>query len=236
MRCLFGNHSHVFSRTTSHLCQVSSLTNLLLFLHFSMETIDVDGHTQFFCHKLRQINWESHGRVEIMGILATKDSLVAVLFFGSGSEVLEFLQSLIESAGEGFLFVSDDRNNVVLFFLDFRESDSHDFDEFWYKLTEEAEFGSKILSSVPNSTSEDSSQDVTSSIVRRNSSIGNGETQRSDVIGNDTVGHVDKSLVFLGTNFSSVGTWGPRQNTNFFEKRLEDIRVVIRIDTLQDRG
>mmetsp|Transcript_25502 Transcript_25502/g.54394 ORF Transcript_25502/g.54394 Transcript_25502/m.54394 type:complete len:414 (+) Transcript_25502:1750-2991(+) len=171
-----------------------------------------------------------------MGILSAEDGLVAVFFLCSGSEVLEFLQSLVESAGEGFLFVSNDRNNVILLFDDFGEGLSHDFDKLWYELAEKSEIGSEVLSSISHRAPQYSPENVTTSVVRWNGSIGDGKTQGSDVIGDDSIGHIHESIVLLRTDLASVWSGSSRQHPNFFEKRLKDIRVVVGIDTLQDRG
>ena len=105
--------------------------------------------------------------------------------------------------------------------------------ELWDELAEKAQLGTKILSSISYRTSQDTSQHIPSSIIGRDSSIGNGKTQGTNVIGNDSVGHVLVSNI-VRSDLSRVGFWIARQCLDFFKERLKDIRVVVGIDALQN--
>ncbi|KAH3672220.1 hypothetical protein WICPIJ_010072 [Wickerhamomyces pijperi] len=91
----------------------------------------------------------------------------------------------------------------------------------------------EVLSDVSGTSSQNTSQNVTSTFVVWNTTIGNGESQSSDVIGQDSVSGVDTVNIF-STKLTSVVS-GAGDFLDSLEQRLENISVVVGRDILQDR-
>mmetsp|Transcript_9357 Transcript_9357/g.15007 ORF Transcript_9357/g.15007 Transcript_9357/m.15007 type:complete len:626 (+) Transcript_9357:1284-3161(+) len=229
IRSLFSDHAHVLSRATCHFGQASLFTEFLFFLHFGFKAVLIDGHAFFFGHEFGQINRESHGSVQKVSFCTGEDLVVADRL----GHFIEFLQSLVQSSREGFFLVSNNFGDKVLFLLDFGEVSSHDFDQLGHQLAEKSQGSLKILTTVSDGTTQDTSQDVSSSIVGRQGAVGNGKGQRTNVIGNDTVRHILVADIF-GTQSAGVRLWVAGQLLDFFKERHEDIGIVVGIDTLQD--
>mmetsp|Transcript_3486 Transcript_3486/g.7565 ORF Transcript_3486/g.7565 Transcript_3486/m.7565 type:complete len:359 (+) Transcript_3486:739-1815(+) len=229
VRSLLGHQAHILPGSAHHLGLVGGRAEFLLLPHLGIEGIPIDGHPQLFGHQFGKINRKTHGRVEEVCIDAREHLILTNIGIG---QLLEFDEALIESLGERFLLLLDDGGNVRLILAELGERIPHELNYLGHQPGEETKIGTEILTSVPNGTTQNATEDVTPPIVAGRCTIGNGKAKRTDMIGDDPVRHVDVTIIFC-TNLPSIRS-GTGYSPNLIKDGDKDIGIVIRINALQD--
>src|SRR5690606_26127834 len=102
-------------------------------------------------------------------------------------------------------FIVDDILSCFWIFLQFRECFSQQFDDNRNKRSKESRLGIKFLSRITDSTTKNSSKNVSSSSAIWSSSIGESNCQSTDVISDNTISHINSINVF-SSNFPGIWT------------------------------
>mmetsp|Transcript_20339 Transcript_20339/g.30965 ORF Transcript_20339/g.30965 Transcript_20339/m.30965 type:complete len:258 (-) Transcript_20339:769-1542(-) len=203
---------------------------VLFFLHLAFESFSIEFEAFLFRHQFRQIDWESHGCVQKLRIFSLKDTILGIGF----CQFIEFLQSLIQGLAKGFFFFRNDRRHVRFLCNEFGKGSAHELHHRGHELAKESQFGSQILASVPHRTTQDTPQYVSPSVVAGHGSVGNSKGEGTNVIGYNSVGHVDQSHVFFCSHLACVWFCVWNECADGFKDGYENVCIVVGLLVLKD--
>mmetsp|Transcript_48034 Transcript_48034/g.94876 ORF Transcript_48034/g.94876 Transcript_48034/m.94876 type:complete len:315 (-) Transcript_48034:706-1650(-) len=146
----------------------------------------------------------------------------------------KFPQPAIQRTGELFLLLLDHLLDGLLLALQFRkgraEVGNNDVDQ----LGEPNLLGGlQILTTVTDSTTQNTTKDVSPTLVGRKSTVSNGNRERADMISHDSVCHVNTVRV-LFSHLSGVRTEAWNHFLNLLKNGAENIRVVVAAHVLEN--
>ena len=153
---------------------------------------------------------------------------------GLGSVLLEHLLSVVEGASELDLLIVEDLSDLGLHADNLRELLAHLLDESWENGGEElADLDIEVLAGVAGTTTENATDNISTTVVVWNTSIGNGEGEETNVISNDTVGSINSINIVLSVLVSVLASLG--NLLDLLEERVENIGIVVGSLILKDR-
>mmetsp|Transcript_48588 Transcript_48588/g.72100 ORF Transcript_48588/g.72100 Transcript_48588/m.72100 type:complete len:556 (-) Transcript_48588:787-2454(-) len=193
----------------------------------------VGRETFLLGHKLCKIERKAICIVELESNIAGED--LGALRLQVIKVLLEKPSPASERASECVLLVSDNFLDVFDTRTQFGESLTEHLVHNWDQLDEESWFALQNLLAVTNGAAQNAAEDVVAPVVAGDSTIGDRESQSSDVVGQHTVSHVDVSDV-LGTNLALVHRDTlAAQSFDRAEDASENVGVVVGAKVLQDR-
>ena len=160
---------------------------------------------------------------EAVSIFERKDIYAANLglagFAGFCHEFVQQCDTFVQGTQEGFFFGFDDRYDLCLLCHQFRISFAEVLDELRHQLEEESRTHIEESVTVAHGTAKDTTNDVTGFLIRRQLTVGDGECDGADMIGDDSHRNVDFLILAVLATADSADT---------LEHRLEDVCVVVR--------
>ena len=143
--------------------------------------------------------------------------------FSLSHQFVEQRDSLVERTQESLFLALDDRCDLRLLCLQFRISGTQVSDQLRHELIEERIAHVQERITVAYSATQDTTDDITRFLVRRQLTVCDSERDRTDMIGDHTHRDIDLLILTVLTTADS---------TDLAQHRLEDIRIVVRGLTL----
>ena len=190
---------------------------LLLLLHLGVEGGFVHRQTGFGADQLREVEGETVGIEEGEGFGAVHHGLTALLRLGD--HAFEQVDAGGEGAEEGFFFFANHLGDEFLLCREFGIGTTHLLHERGHEEAEEGVAATEEGVGVTHGATEDAANDVTGLRVGRQLAVGDGESNGTQVVGDDAHGHVDVFFLTVG----EAGKFG-----DFANDGLEHISVVVR--------
>ena len=194
------------------------------FLHEDLVTVRVDGHVPFFGHDLGEIDGESVGVMELEGV-DRRDPAIARSSCGLGEQ----LEAAIEGAAEHLLLLSDDLLNPRHLLPHLREGVAEDLDHCGNNACKEGSFHAERLAAVTDGATEDSSENVSTTVRARRGTVGDRGHQTTRVIGDDAIRDVDGILEVSAIGAGAADVGDPVKDS------CEQIGVVVAATILENR-
>ncbi|GKT91710.1 uncharacterised protein [Colletotrichum tofieldiae] len=208
---------------------LAGLTGLIL---SSLDLLVVDLKLTLLGHQLGQIHGESKGVIKSPHLGAGE--LLFALLDGSVGVLLKLGLATVKSTSKGHFLLIQDLPDVLLLLDDLRELLAHLVNKRRKNLGEEGtDLSVEVLASVANTTTQNSADDVSATVVVWNGTVGHGEGQKADVISNDTVSGVN-AINVVSAVLVSVRP-GAGDLLYSLEQRGEDIGSVVGDGVLESR-
>mmetsp|Transcript_23994 Transcript_23994/g.42835 ORF Transcript_23994/g.42835 Transcript_23994/m.42835 type:complete len:370 (+) Transcript_23994:1182-2291(+) len=154
---------------------------------------EVYGQSALLRHQLGEINGESKGVPELKGLCAPD---LPTFRSGDGG-LLEALNPLDQSATEAGLLFANGLVDDVTVLHQFGEESAKLAHHYVHELRKEALLTTEGFAAVADGATEDTTEDVITSIGSGTGPISNGEGKRADVVSHNTIGHVDAVRIVL---------------------------------------
>ena len=133
-------------------------------------------------------------------------------------QFVEQTDTLVQCTEESLFLGLDDRHNLVLLFNQFGVCLTHVSNQLRHKLVEESRTHVKESISITNRTSQDTTDDISRFLVRRQLAVRDSERDRTDMVRNHT--HRNVGLLVLAV-------FATADSADLGEHRLEHIGVVV---------
>ena len=216
LRLTFGQHGPV-----AKVLFIRLATHGFLVLKGFVVLLLVGGKAVLAEDEFRQVERKSVGIFEREHIHAADLFLTGLAHF-----VHQFVQqtyTFIERTQERLFFGLDDRRDLRLLGFQFRIGLAEVRDELRHELIEESRAHVEEGIAIAHGAAEDTTDDITRFLVRRQLSVSDGESDRTDMIGDDAHGDVGLLVLAVGAMTDLA---------DLLQHRLEDIGVVVRGLTL----
>lgn len=192
----------------------------------------VDRQAPLLGHDSGQVAGETKGIVQPPDV-ETVQRLGSSLG-GLGSVSVEQSFSTIESPGERLFLLVQDLLEVGVLAVEFGEKGSELLDHGRAEAGEKGpDLDAKFAAGISSTSSQDSSEDVTSSDIAGHTSIADGDRQRPHVICQDSVGGIETVLVVLAELARVRSSAG--HLLNLVKVRGEYVGVIVGLYVLQAR-
>ena len=198
---------------------------LLLRLQLLLEGLQVDADALFAGDQLRQVDRETERVVEFEGILARDERLA--LAARALDDAVEQVDARGERAQERRLLLLDDLLDERLLRLQLGELATHLLDQPGHEFADRRLRKAEVGIAVAHGAAQDAADDIAGLDVRGQLPVGNREGDGAQVVGDHAHGDVD--LLVLAVALA-------RQRRDAADRRLEDIRIVVRLLALQDHA
>src|SRR5690349_21165239 len=108
--------------------------------------------------------------------------------------LFEEFDAAVEGFAEGDFFFLDEVDEVLGILFELREHFAHGVDDDGDELVEEGVLEVELLAAEADSAAEDAAEDVAAAVVGGGSTVGDGEGEAADVVGDDTEGDIVAEL------------------------------------------
>ena len=189
---------------------------LLLLLHFGIELFDVGGHAVFAEDKFGEVERKAERIIERKGIFTADFGLAGCLGIRHG--LIQQTDTGLQSTEERIFFFFNDFGYQFFLCIQLGVCAAHVLDEYGQQLVHESLLLSEERVAVAHCTAEDTADYVTCLGIARKLTVGDGESDCTDVVGNYAHGDV---LLFV------FAVCGSRHIADGFQYRLENIGVVV---------
>ena len=196
---------------------------LLLLLHLHAEAFLVDRKAMFRTDELRKVEGESVSVEEGEYLFACHHG--AALALGFGNDALKEADTGGKGAEERLLFFTDNLGDEFLLGGKFGIEAAHLLDKSGNELADECLALAEEGVGIADSTAKDAADDVAGLGIRGKLAVGNGETDGTEMVGDDAHGHIHLFVLAVGE---------AAEFANLADVRLENVGIVVRVLALHD--
>ena len=189
-------------------------------MQFSFKAELIDALLTFCSNQRREVSREAERIIQFEDNFSV-DHIAA----GLANNFIQQLYPFVQRAQETFFFLTDHFAHERLSTLDFREEFTHLIGKHGNQLTDERLFQTQKTVSVTNRTTQNAANHITRTTTRWQLSICNRKRYSPHVIGNYPHRHI--------ALLSAALIRHARDGLNFFNQRTENIRVIVRLHTLE---
>ena len=177
----FGHLLGLEVQSAHHLLLLGGLGALALLLHEGIETLGVHLQATLAGHEGGQVNRETVGIVQLEGEIA--GNLAAGSHF-----LIEELQTAVQGFIEAGFLAQQHFLDGSLAAYQFGEDAAHLAGQRVHQLREEGLFEPQGAA-IAHGAAQNAAQHIVAAVVAGQNTVGNGEAQRADVVGNHAEGH-----------------------------------------------
>ena len=169
---------------------------LFLLFHLGVEGSFVDGETGFGADEFREVEGETVGVEKREGLGAVDDGAAGL--FGLLDHAFQEVNAGGEGTEEGFFFFANHLGDEFLLCGQLGIGAAHLLHEGGHEQTEEGVTTTEEGVGITHGAAEDAADDVTGFGVGGQLSVGDGEGDGAQVVGDDAHGHVDRFVLTVG--------------------------------------